>query len=201
MPKRMLSYEAKVITFITSNPRKKKIFENLFKDQDVMVITKNIKIPEIQADDSEEVVSFATKYCSQLLNSPVVKIDTGFFVEELNGFPGPFVHYIDKQLGCEKFLKILKGAKNRKAYIKVALGYCEPGEKPVIFSHKIPGVIVDKIKYKEGSFIDKLFIPIHKRNSEMKTMGEIRKEKPEIINEIWGNIENKFAQWFIKNKL
>ena len=187
----------KTITILTGNKRKEKGLKKIFEDLGIKIKIEieNPWLPEIQDSDTANVASFAARYGADLLKKPIIKMDSGFSVEELSGFPGTLVHSVDEQVGTERFFEILKNLKNRKAWIENSLAYCRPNKKPIIFKSKCKGVIVKQLLDSEGSFIDRLFIPYHSKNKELKTIGQIRKENPELFSEMWGDAELQFAKW------
>ena len=157
----------KKITFVTGNWAKiasaKQALEPLGYEVD------NIKMetPEIQADDVTEVAKFSAKWACEKLKMPVLKNDSGLFVESLNGFPGVYTHYADDTIGIDGLLKLLDGVKNRSAYFKEALSYCEPGKDPIAFEGITRGKIDTKKSGKYGWSWDFIFIP----DGEEKTLG------------------------------
>lgn len=68
--------------------------------------------------------------------------DGGCYVEALNGFPGPFIKYINKWLYAQDFLRIMHGKKNRRMVWKTCLTYCEPNKKPAIFESYFKGKFI-----------------------------------------------------------
>lgn len=187
---------SKKIILLTGNERKKKSFEQAIIGYDIEAEIQKPWIPEIQSEDSGEIAAYSAKYGSNLLNKPVIKMDSGFFIDGLNGFPGPFVSYVDKQIGADLFFNILKKLKNRKARIKNSLAYCEPGKEPKIFESGCNGRITKSLLLDKGSFIDRLFIPNHPFNPKKKLMGIIRNENYDKFLKIWGDAEIQFARWF-----
>ena len=102
-----------------------------------------------------------------------MKNDTGLFIEALNGFPGPYTHYVDEHLGEDGILKLLENEENRNACFIEAFAYCEYGKEPVVFKSVTKGTIA---KEKSGSYgwsWDFIFIP----EGEEKTMGNYPDEK------------------------
>jgi len=189
----------KKITLLTSNERKKKSFEKSIRGYDIEVEIEKPWIPEIQSEDCSEVASFSAEYGAKLLNKPVVKMDTGFFIEGLKGFPGPLVHYVDKQIGVEKFFEITKSLANKNASIKSSIVYCEPGGKPVVFESGCVGKLADTFPEKSEGFIDCLFIPTHKNNPDGLTMGKLRELDYDKFLEIWGDSEIQMAKWLSRD--
>lgn len=188
----------KNIILLTGSQRKKKSFEKVLSKYNIKVDINDIWIPEIQAEDNADVAKFSAEFGANLLSKPVVKMDSGFFIEGLGGFPGPLVSYVDKGIGADLFFEILKKIKNKNARINNTLAYCEPNTEPIVFKSGCTGRIVEKIKLEEGSFIDRLFIPLHRSNKEKLTLGEIRYKNYDQFLEIWGDAEEKFAKWYVK---
>lgn len=63
---------------------------------------------EIQADDCKKVAAFSAKYAADKLNIPILKSDSGIYIEALGGLPCPYNHYFDKQIGVEKFFRTIQ---------------------------------------------------------------------------------------------
>ena len=157
----------KKITYVTGNWAKiasaKKALEPLGYEID------NIKMEtiEIQADDVTEVAKYSAKWAANKLNCPVLKNDTGLFIEQLNGFPGVYTHYADDTIGEDGILKLMKGIKNRNAYFKETICYCEPNGEPVVFESITNGIIAEEKSGTYGWSWDFIFIP----DGETKTLG------------------------------
>lgn len=194
----------KIITLLTGNKKKKEALEKAIEKFDIKLNVENPWLPEIQDEDTAKVAAFAAQYGANLLKKPVIKMDSGFYIEALNGFPGTLVSTVDKKIGAESFLGILKNLKNRKAWINDSLAYCEPDKEPVVFNSECNGFITDSPTLSEDTFIGRLFIPDHSENKEMKTLGQIRRENPALASKIWGgegeSTESQFVKWFIKFK-
>ena len=120
--------------------------------------------PEIQSESVEEIAAFSAKWASDKLNKPVAVSDGGCYIEALNGFPGPFIKYINKWFSAENMLDLMKGKKDRRVVWRDCLAYCEPGKKPKTFVCDFEsGMLAEKSgaqKYrKDYGWIDTLFIP------------------------------------------
>ena len=157
----------KEIIYVTSNWAKiasaKQVLEPLgFK-------VNNIKMEtiEIQADTMEEVAKYSAKYASDKLKTSVLKNDSGLVIPALNGFPGPYTHYVDDTLGEDGVLKLLEGVENRNAHFEEVLAYCEYGKEPVIFKSITKGTIAKEKAGTYGWTWDFIFIP----EGQTKTLG------------------------------
>ena len=187
------------VTLLTGNERKKESLERAAINTNISITTKKVWLPEIQAIECEAVAAFAAEYGANHLNLPVIKMDSGFFIEELNNFPGTLVHSVDTFIGAERFFLLLEHAKNKKAKITNAIAYCEPKNKPVIFSSSCEGSIVSELRNEKGSFVDRLFVPTLK-NPTKKTMGELRIDNPQLAMELWGDAEVQLINWLKENR-
>jgi XTP/dITP diphosphohydrolase len=77
----------------------------------------------------------------------------------------------------------MKGVKDRVAFYKSAVGYCEPGKKPVAFLGTEKITISKKIKGKNGFGHDPIAIPqgYKKTYGEMKNVKEIKQFRRKAV--------------------
>ena len=101
----------------------------------------------------------SAKEASDKLKKSVLKNDTGLFIEALNGFPGPYTHYVDEKLGEEKILKLLENEKNRNACFIEAYAYCEYNKDTIVFTSVTKGKIALEKSGQYGWSWDFIFIP------------------------------------------
>ena len=178
------------IYFATGNPNKIKEANIILKDlKNITVEQIKCPYPEVQGT-LEEVSEFGAKYVYEKINyenhgfsnpvgKPIIVEDSGFFVESLNGFPGTYSKYVQETIGNEGILKLLedKKEKDRNAYFKTVIGYCdENGVK--LFKGVVKGKVSYKIRSKGYGFAyDSIFIP----DGEDRTFAEMKtEEKSEI---------------------
>lgn len=149
----------KELIFATGNPFKFAIARKALEGMDIVLIQQKIALPEIQSEDSKEIASFSAKWGSNLLKKPIVVSDAGYYIEALNGFPGPFIKYINQWLTAEDLLRLMEGKENRNAFIKECIAYCEPGGQPVCFFGNFKGTITLVPGAKGATPINEIFIP------------------------------------------
>jgi XTP/dITP diphosphohydrolase len=147
---------------------------------------------EIQADDVEDVAKYSAKEASEKLKCSVLKNDTGIFIEALNGFPGPYTHYVDDTLGEDAILKLMEGVENRRAYFKESLAYCEYGKEPVVFNGITYGTIAKEKSGTYGWCWDFIFIP----DGVEKTLGNYKDEERWLL---WSQDGYKKLAEYVKN--
>ncbi len=152
----------KQIIFVTGNKYKFEIAQKVLENSNVELIQQKIETPEIQSTDVEKIASYSAKFAAEKLGKPVALTDAGWYINALNGFPGPFIKYINQWLTSEDILKLMEGKTDRSVTIKGCLAYCEPNKEPLTFPSQVTGIISKKaVKTdKEGNTpINELFIP------------------------------------------
>lgn len=163
----------KKIVYVTGNWAKIMSARQILEPLGFDVEQKKIDVPELQNDSIEEVAKYSAKWASDELKCSVLKNDSGLCVDILNGFPGPYTHYVDDTLGEDGLLKLLEGVENRKAHFIEVLAYCEYGREPITFTSITPGTISKEKSGKYGWSWDFIFIP----DGETKTLGNYPDEE------------------------
>ena len=180
------------VYYITKNKRKIERAKKICLNSSIEIEQIYIKTPEIQSTDSMEIAQYSAKFAGEKLGKPVIKLDVSFYINGLNGFPGPFIKYINQWLKPEYILKMLEGAKDRSCYWTDSLAFYNKGQIKV-FTANEEGTIADKARGKNGWGMDKIFIP----KGQTKTKAELSdKERLKISNKgHWEQFIN-----FIENK-
>ena len=145
-------------------------------------------VPEIQSDDQEAIsVDKALKYYN-LLKRPLVVMDSGLFIDELNGFPGVYTKYALDTIGIDRIIQLL-GA-GARAYTQRTITYFD-GNKPQTFTLKLHGALLKEPRGNNGRNYDKYFLP----DGKNKTLAEMAsEEKAELTAEVW----RELAAWLQK---
>lgn len=147
------------VVYVTSNELKFKVALQALNGSCIALERKSIDTPEIQSNSVEEIAEFSASWASHQLNQPVVVLDAGYYIEALNGFPGPFIKFVNEWFSADDFLNLMQGKLNRKVIIRDCLAYCFPNEKPNVFCQVHHGEIEVKAGRPKGTSIDQIFIP------------------------------------------
>lgn len=183
----------KSITYVTGNWSKILSAKEVLEPLGVQVEHIKMDTTEIQADKVEEIAMHSAKEASDKLRKSVLKNDTGLFIEALNGFPGPYTHYVDERLGEEKILKLLENETNRRACFIEAYAYCEYNKEPIVFTSITNETIALEKSGEYGWSWDFIFIP----DGYDKTLANYPDEERV---KIWNNEAYlKIAEYFKKN--
>lgn len=147
------------IHLVTGNPKKVLVAKEALAKYGIDVDQVDIETPEIQAETTDEIVKYSAKYAAEKSGKAVIKGDFGFYIEALNGFPGPFVKFINKWLTAEELIRLYKDKENKRAHVLNALGFCTPGSEPVVFVTKTEGILLTEASGDNGNPVDALFVP------------------------------------------
>ncbi len=149
----------KTITYVTGNKAKIASAKQALEPLGFEIDNVKMETPEIQANDVVEVSKFSAKWAAEKLGKPVLKNDSGLFVNVLKGFPGVYTRFVDETIGEDGLLKLMEGLEDRTAYFKESIAYCEPGNEPVVFEGITRGKIDTKKSGTNGWSWDFVFIP------------------------------------------
>lgn len=190
---------AKQLVYLTTNPHKVAEAERILNQKyglNLTIVKPDFEVVEIQAKTCAAVAAFSAKYAADKLGCPVLKSDSGLYIEALGGLPGPYNAYFDQQIGVEKFLELFQGQRNRRARLEHCFAYCEPGQDPVVFSGGSTGAIAEQSRGLRGRWHLKFYIP----DGETKTLSELQEIDPVKEATYWGTAIDDFAQWYQKTK-
>ena len=185
----------KEIIFITTNKHKVKEISAILKEYDIKVKQLKMDYAENKEDSMEEVSKKAAKLLSNKLNKPIIVEDTGIFFNAYNNFPGALPKFIINSIGFDGIFRLLKD-KDRSVYCKTAIGYCEPGKNPIIFTGEIHGKIINKIikPKKQTMPYNHIFIPDGEKNAVV----EMNMDKWNSISQR-GKATRKLGNFLIKH--
>jgi XTP/dITP diphosphohydrolase len=147
---------------------------------------------EIQHPDLEEIASTALSLIVAKTDKPVFVEDSGLFVHQLNGFPGPYSSFVFETLGVEGILKLLEEAKTRKAEFRSSVAFGVNGKWFVNFSSATEGTIQLQPRGKNGFGFDPIFVPMW----TTKTFAEMELKEKTIYSHRAKAI-SKLALWYL----
>lgn len=182
----------KDIYFVSSNKGKIKEAQEILA---FPIKIKKLNLTEIQSLDVEEIVRHKTESAFAILQKPLIVDDVGIYVEAWNGFPGPFVKYIDVAGGCELLLKMMKGEKNRNAFTRVAIGYHD-GKEVHVFIGEVLLTVSTEIRGTNGWGYDPIMIP----RNDTRTFAEMTSEEKNAISHRRNALE-KLKEYLSKHEM
>jgi XTP/dITP diphosphohydrolase len=147
---------------------------------------------EIQHPDLGEIASSALALIVSRTDKPVFVEDSGLFIHQLNGFPGPYSSYVYETLGVEGILKLLEDAKTRKAEFRSSVAFGMKGKWVANFSSVTEGIIQMQTRGENGFGFDPIFVPMW----TSKTFAEMKLKEKTIYSHRAKAI-SKLALWYL----
>ena len=142
------------ILFITTNINKYQEASRILSKHGIKIEKNDFSKIEIQNDNIEKIAVIAAENAFSNLKTELIVEDSGLFIEELNGFPGPYSSHAYKTIGIEGIIRILSKSKSRNAEFKSVLAHVNMN---------------GNIKKFIGIAFDCIFIP----DNSKKTYGEM----------------------------
>jgi XTP/dITP diphosphohydrolase len=153
---------------------------------------------EIQADSLKRIVSTAaSEFIKNGVARAVLTDDSGFFVDSLKGFPGPYSSFVLGTIGSRGILKLLENIQNRKASFQTAVAYCEAGHTPISFTGTVKGIVALESKGNSGFGYDPIFIP---KFGDGRTFGEMSMNQKNRLSHRAKAFSN-FCKWYTNRKV
>ena len=177
------------LTIVTSNANKAVEVAAFFSGA-LEVTHISLDIPEHRSDDVGEIARGKAQYAYDRLRTPLIVDDTGFSIDALNGFPGPYAAYVLHTIGNPGILKLMDGVKNRNAHFITAIAYADEWGIHV-FTGTIHGSITLSPRGNNGFGYDSI-VDINGR-----TLAEMSLEEKSVISHRALALA-EFRDWFFK---
>ncbi|PKL69445.1 MAG: non-canonical purine NTP pyrophosphatase, RdgB/HAM1 family [Methanomicrobiales archaeon HGW-Methanomicrobiales-1] len=177
------------LTIVTSNANKAVEVAAFFSGT-LEVSHVALEIPEHRSDDVGEIARGKAQYAYDQLRTPLIVDDTGFSIDALSGFPGPYAAYVLHTIGNTGILKLMDAVKNRQAHFTTAIAYAdESGIR--VFTGSIHGSITTSPRGENGFGYD----PIVDING--RTLAEISLEEKSVMSHRAKALV-AFRDWFLE---
>lgn len=134
----------------------------------------DLDLPEIQSLDSAEIIADKAKRAFAIVGKPVVVEDVTAGLSALNGLPGPFIKYFEKQLGNDALFRL--GGEGAAAIVTCTIGYYD-GTVLRIAKGSVHGT-VHAARGTNGFGFDCCFVP----DGQPKTYAEMLVEEKDAIS-------------------
>ena len=121
-----------MISIVTGNHKKFTEIETALQSFQIDVQQASVDLPELQTTDHVAVVTAKTLAAFQLMKSPVLVDDSGFYIEKYQQFPGVYSKDIYKMIGYAGLFALT--AEGDRAAFHCYVGYMDNTLKePMIF--------------------------------------------------------------------
>lgn len=132
-------------TFVTSNDHKALTAQAVCDQFGLAFDRQNIDLVEIQADNGEVIAADKALQAFETFKRPVAVTDDSWNIPGLNGFPGPYMKYINQWFKTEDFLRLTKDLKDRRLFMRHIIAYRD-SQTEKIFSAEIACTLLKEIR-------------------------------------------------------
>lgn len=185
----------KEIVFVTHNKGKAKAAEKYFEN--LKISTFEFELDEPRSEDLKEIATAKVKQAYEVVKKPCIALDSGFFIDELNGFPKAFVNFTLDTIGIDGILKLMDKSENRKCNFGECLAYFD-GEEIHYFYGNSPGYLANEKlgMARENKWSDLWYI--FKPKGFDKTLAEMNDEERKNRRAVDGSVSSleQFAKWY-----
>ena len=109
------------IVFVTHSQGKIATAQRLLKNCNIRIF--DYELDEPRSDDIDFISRRKVEQAYELVKTPCISLDAGFFIDALNGFPRAFVNYTLDTIGIRGILKLMEGEANRACRFRECLSY------------------------------------------------------------------------------
>jgi XTP/dITP diphosphohydrolase len=186
------------IVFVTHNKGKIASAQRALKNVNVKIFEYDLDEP--RSDDVNFISKKKVMEAYELVKTPCISMDSGFWIDALNGFPKAFVNFSLDTIGIDGILKLMDGKENRACRFVECLSYYD-GKELHQFMGRHEGSIAKEIL---GNDTNKKWSDlwyIYKPQGYNKTLAEMTDEERE--NRIrYDSVSSLdvFAEWFKNEK-
>lgn len=149
-----------------------------------------VQIDEIQAASGESVALDKAAKTFAELKTPVVVSDDSWMIPGLNGFPGPYMKYMNEWLSSEDWLRLTNSLEDRRITLRQVVVYQDASQQK-LFYVDIAGVLLDEIRGRADQTHDN----ITSFDGGQTSLGEHIEDKVSITADM-PNVWHEFAEWF-----
>lgn len=193
----------KKIIFATTNPGKVAALANRLPKDKYEIVPMKLELPEPQANSSHEISEVKARAAFEQIRQPLVVQDSSFHIAALNGFPGPYIKYVQETIGPEGILKLMDGVEDRSCYFELALTYIDENGTKTFVKKGTPGKLAFEVytthSEKAWGYIWKVYIP-HWADKPLSAMTkeeiDAREKKKDDDSEF-----GMFAKWLIEQEV
>lgn len=182
---------SKQILFTTTNKHKIDSASLILERYGFIVKGIEVHIDEIQAEEPKKVATDKAEKAFKVIEKPLIVMDSGLFIEDLNNFLGVYTKYILETIGEKGLMALTKSLPNNCAYVQRTIAFTD-GKDTKVFQSRGYGTIIQEQRGENGWSYDKIFL-VKGKNKTLAEMTDEEKVK------VWGDAWDKLGEW-LRNK-
>ena len=152
------------VLYVTSNELKFQVARHIFEktglsDSIELEQASQVSLSEIQAESSVDVALRKASDAYRVCGVSCIVSDSSFHIPALNGFPGPFVKFINRWLTAKKILLMLEQGQRVEAFYDDVRVYVNAKGESYAFHCTTHGHVDPAVRDISGKGVDSIFIP------------------------------------------
>jgi XTP/dITP diphosphohydrolase len=181
----------KKVTFVTTNQLKFEMASQACSEHGIVLEQKTLEIDEIQSEDANDIAIDKAQKAFLQIEGPVLVSDDSWFFHGLNGFPGPYMHSMNRWLREEDFLNLTRPLQNKNVTLMQTVVYKDKTRQK-LFSAEIKGHLIDEARGSSPSPNQQITVL---DGDNGMTIGEIF-ERGKYTGRQASRVWLEFAQWY-----
>ena len=186
------------IVFVTHNKGKIESAKRELKNVDFKIFEYDLDEP--RSDDIKYISKYKVMEAYEIVKKPCISLDSGFWIDELDGFPRAFVNFTLDTIGINGILKLMEQKDNRSCRFTECLSYYD-GKNIYQFMGKHEGTLTKEIlgndSAKKWSDLWYIFKP-EGYEKTLAQMTDSERENRVKYNSISAFTE--FSNWYKENR-
>lgn len=183
-----------MLYYITSNQQKINTAQKYLRPLNVTIEGRHLDLIEVQSDNIAHIASEKAKQAYEVIKKPLFVNDAGWYITALNGFPGPYMKYMNDWLKAKDILDMMRRHTNREVIFREVVCYVdEHGMQP--FVGEVKGTVLTNDTAPSEIPSRSIF----SLSATNKSIAECSQEGVVSVNssQIWDD----FAQWLSSSRL
>ena len=174
------------LLFVSSNIHKFREVKKILNSFQINIQFFKLNLEEIQSNSIKEIAIKKAQDAFSKCKKPLIIEDDGLHIDSLYGFPGPYSSYVQKTIGNQGIINLMKADRSAKFVSNITYcdKYCFKS-----FEGKLFGTI-SKSEKGNGWGFDPIFIP----KNQKQTFGELT-DKNNISHRY--KALKKFSNWYL----
>ena len=134
-----------ILKFATSNNLKFLAATEVCREHNIALEQAALELLEIQSDDGEAIARHKAAAAFEALQTPLVVSDDSWIIPGLNGFPGPYMKYINEWFTPADFLRLSVDLPDRRIILRQEVVYQDATEQ-IAFAVDTPCLLLKEIR-------------------------------------------------------
>ncbi|MFA5743006.1 MAG: non-canonical purine NTP pyrophosphatase [Candidatus Paceibacterota bacterium] len=134
----------KKLHYITGNRSKFANAQAFFAPYGIVLVQTKLDVYEIQGSDAVAIARSKAEQAWEQLREPLFINDACWIVPALDGFPGPYMKYINGWFAPQDFINLMQNKKDRTIILRDTIAYIdEQGSQ--VFTNDHRGTILERV--------------------------------------------------------